>query len=248
MTGNDPGMKQFTRTQSAVGRLEKKESAPDMKGFTLLEILVAMVVFSVIMVTLFSSVNTFLHSADQVKTELSVESRFNAGLQALTADLEQTFVLQTPRYRRPGFNDDPDPYRFTGAQEHVDGTLFSRLAFASTHHLRPANDHRHGVARITYYVHPRGDDFNLHRSDTLFPFDTEVNPCTDPILVQHIQTFSITYTDRQGEAHDTWDSDRRAFEFGFPARVSLVIELSPEKSGRQIRTGIFLPVSRTVAP
>ncbi|MBG0778910.1 prepilin-type N-terminal cleavage/methylation domain-containing protein [Desulfotignum phosphitoxidans] len=221
-------------------------SDPDIKGFTLLEILVAMVIFSVTMMILFSSVKTFLHSADQVKSELSVDGRFSTGLQIMAADLEQIFILQPPRYRRPGFNDDPDLYRFTGTDELVDGTLFSRLMFASTHHLNLGQDTRRGVARITYYVHAQGDFFNLHRSDRLFPYETEINPCTDPILASHIHGFTLTFVDRQGEEYDTWDSDAESFEFTLPARVIISLQLAPEPSGRQIDTGIALPVSRRV--
>ena len=221
-------------------------SDSDINGFTLLEILVAMVIFSVTMMTLFSSVKTFLHSADQVKSELSVDGRFSTGLQIMAADLEQIFILQPPRYRKPGFNDDPDLYRFSGTDELVDGTLFSRLVFASTHHLNLGQDTRHGVARITYYVHPQGNSFNLHRSDLLFPYDTEVNPCTDPILARDIHSFTLTFIAHQGDEHDFWDSDAESFEFALPARVTIALQMAPEPSGRQIDTGMTLPVSRRV--
>lgn len=219
-----------------------------MKGFTLLEILVSMVIFSVTMMTLFSSARTFLHSADQVKIELSVNDHFASGLHIIGSDLAQVFVLQPPRYRKPFFGDDPDIYRFTATQESIDGIRFSRLEFASTHHLQIGHDSRYGVARITYYVHQKGEEFNLHRSDRLFPYDTEISPCTDPILIKHIQEFTLTFVDREEEEYDTWNSDDKAFEFTFPSRVAVAIKLATEPSRKHIMTSMALPVTRMVTP
>ena len=219
-----------------------------MQGFTLLEILVAMVIFSVTMMTLFSSVKIFLNSADQVKKELSLEDRYVSGLQVMRSDLAQVFVLQPPRYRQPVFGDEPDIYRFSASKESIDGTLFCRLEFASTRHLQLGHDSRYGVARITYYVHQKGEGFNLHRSDRLFPYDTDISPCTDPVLMNHIQEFTLTFVDRQGEEHDTWDSNDKSFEFTFPARIAIAVTLSGKSSGKHFKTSMSLPVTRTVIP
>jgi hypothetical protein len=96
-------------------------------------------------------------------------------------------------------------------------------------------------------VHPQGIFFNLHRSDRLFPYETEIDPCTDPILARHIHGFTLTFLDHQGEEHDSWDSDAESFDFALPARVTISLQMAPEPSGRQLNTGIALPVSRRVS-
>jgi len=220
---------------------------PRKNGFTLLEILVAMAIFSITLATLYATFRSFLTSADLVTHDIRRQEQFRLGLQAMRADLEQIFLPQPPRYNPPGFNEDPDIFRFVAEEISVGGSLFSHLQFASRNHLETGPGAIPGAAKIHYYVHRHGNRFDLHRSDKAFVSENEPNPCTDPVLVKDIHTFSLTFTDSRGIEHKTWDSDGEPFSYTVPTRVTIEIQIAGEDdAGHQIKTAFFLPVSRKV--
>jgi general secretion pathway protein J len=218
----------------------------DPRGFTLLEILVAMAVFTTILITLFTVFNTFLTSAQQVEQDIDLQERHQPGLMVMTADLEQVFILQPPRYRPPQFNDEPDPYRFEAKEINVDGRIFSHLGFATVNHLVSGENPVYGAARIEYYVYRHGDRFDLHRSDRRFPLDRDPDPCRDPVLVRNIQVFSLMFTNENGEDDREWDSDSKDFGYSLPLRVTITVETAHDEGKEIIGTSVSLPVSRQV--
>jgi prepilin-type N-terminal cleavage/methylation domain-containing protein len=220
---------------------------PRENGFTLLEILVAMVIFSITLTTLYATFRSFLTSADLVTRDIHEQEQFRMGIQAMRADLELIILPQPPRYHPPGFNEDPDIFRFAAEETSVSGSFFSQLQFVSLNHLETGPGAIPGAARIHYYVHRHGNRFDLHRSDRALFSEEEPNPCTNPVLVKNIHTFSLTFTDSRGTEHKTWDSDADTFEFTIPAQVIIDIQTTGEDdAGHQIRTAVFLPVSRKV--
>ncbi len=220
---------------------------PEKNGFTLLEILVAMVIFSITLTTLYATFRSFLTSADLVTHDIRRQEQFRLGLQAMRADLEMIILPRPPRYHPPGFNEDPDIFRFAAAETNVGGSFFSQLQFASLNHLETGPGAIPGAARIHYYVHRNGNRFDLHRSDRTFVSENGPDPCTDPVLVKDIHTFSLTFTDSRGTEHNTWDSDADTFEFTIPTQVIIAIQTAgQDDAGHKIRTAFFLPVSRKV--
>ena len=94
------------------------------------------------------------------------------------------------------------------------------------------------------YVHGNGNRYNLHRSDSTFLTDHEPDPCTDPILIRDIRSFSLTFTDRQGKEHATWDSESRLFEYTVPAWITIEIITAAEGDGVPVTTAVSIPVIR----
>jgi len=226
--------------------LSGKKIKTDFQGFTLIEILVAMVIFSITMITLFSAFNAFLSSGRLVKNEVIQNDRFRLGLKTIFSDLEQIFVLQPPRYIKPELNSEPDPYAFVGTQSDVGGGKFSQLSFTNLNHASLGTNPGNGVAKIVYYVTRRKDRFDLLRSDRLAPYPEELDPCSDPVLFKDITGFKLSYTDIFGDEHESWDSESKAFNFIFPVKVQIQIELGQNSGNRSIVTSIALPTNREV--
>lgn len=214
------------------------------RGFTLVEILIAMVIFAITMLTLFSAFSAFVSSSDFVTSEISRSKRFRFGLGVMNDDLKQVFLVQYPRYVRPEFDSDPDPYRFVGSLSDVDADRFSELTFTSTRHISFGPFGRSGVARITYYVHSHDGRTDLHRSDRLPPFGDEKNPCTDPVLFRDIIGFKLSYAGDDGEETDTWDSESEGRDYRFPVRVTIQVSARSGDSEFTQETAILLPVNR----
>lgn len=198
-------------------------------GFTLMEILIAMVIFSIVITTLFSSFKAFMISSESVQSNIHHSDIIGALSKRIQQDLEAVFILQPPRYREPAFDSDPDPFRFVGSTETIGQTSVSSFQFASFAHAETGKDTRKGVAQIAYYIRENKDhQLDLHRADRLPPFPedaSEIRSCTDPVICRDIRQFEVVYIDQEDEEYPDWDSESEAFEFRFPDTLEIKIAI-----------------------
>lgn len=192
------------------------------RGFTLLEIMVAIFIFAVVITTVFGSFRVVFSSADAVGSDVTRFETARTCLTRMSTDLTALHVTLYPRYRVPEFNDPPDPYRLVGDSTDVAGDTFGRLRFASQAHLRLNGDTRQGVCRIVYYVHQRGEkSLVLRRSDTLYPFPEFEESEDDPILCDQILALQFGYVGADGDAVETWDSESEDNEYTTPRSIEI---------------------------
>jgi prepilin-type N-terminal cleavage/methylation domain-containing protein len=219
---------------------------PGKYGFTLLEVLVAMTILSVTLLTLLSTFRTVSTSSERIKNEIRRQERIQQCLDVITADLEQIYLPRPPRYHPPDHNQPPDPYRFLGTEDGIDGVYFSHLQFSSLNHLDLGPGHLPGAGRIHYYVHRHENRFDLHRFDGTFLSDAAPDPCIDPVLIKDIDVFSVTFTDAEGTDQTAWDSESDRFDHTFPVRVTIALAPAENGTSETIRATVHIPVSRRV--
>ena len=214
------------------------------QGFTLVEVLVAMAVFSIILLTIFSAFRAFSTSVDQVRNQHRATDASHPGLHAMLSDFDQLFLVPYPRYNRPRNQEEADPFRLEGTKTQINGQTFSRLSFACVNPAPIGAIPKNGVARITYYVHRHGERLDLHRADRGWPFDSPISPCTDPVLVKGVASFSVTYFAEDNTEADTWNSDDKSSYYAFPRRMNITLDLENDTGNRTLRTAVVLPVHR----
>ncbi len=210
-------------------------------GFTLIEILIAITIFSIIMLTLFSSFRFFVTSASIIKKEVQQIEKTTLCFKQITTDLQMIFITQPPRYSKPVFDSEPDPYRFEGEE--------SEFSFASLCHVDYNNDLIEGVVRIVYYLRAgkNQNTFDLCRKQMLQPYSNIEKSCIDPVVTANVLSVEVSYLDHNGETHNSWNSDSSEVEYRFPVAINIMIEFfnnSQADTGRKVETSIFLPVSR----
>lgn len=194
------------------------------RGFTLLEILIAILIFAVVILTLFSSFKAFIISSEGVKKNVLQKEKINNVYKRISLDLESIFVLQPPRYKKPGFDAEPDLYGFVGNEETIGQNIASSMVFTSLAHAKFGGDKRSGIARIAYYIREdENDGLELCRADTLPPFTQEIKSGADPILCRNIQDFKAIYYDYNGDEYRYWDSESQEFHYTFPSKIDLKI-------------------------
>ena len=215
----------------------------DKKGFTLMEVMVTLVVFSIVMLTLFSSFQAFVSSGDSITRGIQDSERARTALERIREDLEQVHMVQPPRYRVPAFNAPPDPFRMAGSRTRVGGSVFSRLEFTTFSRVITGPEEARGISKIIYYVRQNPDKgFDLCRSDREPGTPGEEDPCRDPVLMEEIQAFDIEFTDNRKETGTDWDSDSADVEHAMP--VNLHIRLKTGDRAGVFETSVFLPVAR----
>lgn len=189
-----------------------------------MEILVSVLIFSIIALILFSSFKAFIISSESIKEDVTHSEKIKNVFKRINRDLESLVVLQPPRYKKPEFNSEPDPYRLIGEEVSVGQNMVSSMIFTSLAHAMLGTDNRAGVARIAYYLKENENNtYDLYRADSLPPFPEEVTSCSDPILCNDISGFEVVYTDFKGDEHRYWDSDAQEFKHTFPASIHLKI-------------------------
>ena len=212
------------------------------RGFTLLEILIALFIFTVVVTTIFGSYNFIFSSTDAFDSGISVYESARNCLNRMTFDLQAVYVTFPPAYTPPEPDASPDTYRFSGEMDTVGGTSFSRIRFTSLAHVAFEKKQQEGIAEIVYYVQP-GDNgtFILRRSDTLYPYKPFQEKGTDPVLCENLKSLKFTYYDAEGADADHWDSDSDDFKYATPRAVGIQLELGNGSFSQQFATLIALP-------
>lgn len=214
-------------------------------GFTLVEVLVSILIFSIIISVLFSSFKAFIISSENLRDEVRYSETIRNVLKRINMDLESLYVLQVPRYKKPEFNSDPGPYRMTGRELTMGQDIFSSLEFTSFAHTMTGLDQRPGIARIGYYVKENENNrYDLYRADLLPPFPEELESCSDPILCKDISGFEILYMDFNGDEYRSWDSEAKEFTYSFPKSIHLKIVLGSGESKQIFETSVGLVTGR----
>jgi len=215
------------------------------RGFTLIEILIAVLILGFLMTTLFTSFQSFIFSSTKVSQAIETQEQELALLGLLERDLFSLHITLSPRYQKPEAPESQDPFRFQGIEESVSGVLVSRLGFTSLNHLSLGKDHIPGVARIVYYAKPNKDNgIDLCRSDSLRPFEEPEESSCDPVLMRNISGFDVSYADEEGTEVTTWDSDSTAVRYGVPVSVKFKITINKGSDARILETEIALPLKR----
>ncbi|MEZ4550728.1 MAG: prepilin-type N-terminal cleavage/methylation domain-containing protein [Desulfobacterales bacterium] len=72
-----------------------------MAGFTLLEILIAVFIFSVVMSLIFSTFNAVISRTDAIKNGMDGHEMARTCMGPITADLSAIYIEQKPLYQPP---------------------------------------------------------------------------------------------------------------------------------------------------
>lgn len=246
-----------------MGKSASFKKRVDSSAFTLIEILVAVMIFGIIMLTIFSSFRSFMLSSQMIKSNIAASETIASFNNIMVRDFLYLRISLPPEYSKPisasSDDSDSDKFRFSGDETTEDGNIFSRVRFASLAHISFGGDikkdnkasKRVGAARVIYYVRPVNaltqdgeDGFELCRSDTLNSFDDTDGSDCDPVICRNITKFKVTYMDIKGDKHHEWDSESDRYNYSTPVSVAIEIEFRIMDSLHTFSTTIAMPLFR----
>ena len=215
-------------------------------GFTLLEVLAAMVIMGFVVTLVFGSFNIVFSGANDVNLGSDLLEMGNSALHRIKSDLEAIHVSLAPRYKPPGIDDDPEIYRIIGKEDYIGGNTFSGVRFTSLAHLPLDGDSRGGIAEIVYYGQETDTEAGtvLKRSDKLFPYPEFKEDPLDPTVCEKLRSFKLVYFDKEGNEHESWDSESDDFENSTPSAIGIQLTLGDDEIHFDFKTEINLPVKR----
>ena len=214
-------------------------------GFTLMEILLAFLILGIVITTILASFNAVFSTTDTLENSARYYDMAKSCLNRMTLDLGALYISQPPIYKKPEFDDPPDPYRIVGATSETGGTSFANLRFASNAHIPFNGSTKSGVAEIVYYVQGDSDGQRvLRRRDHLYPYPEFEENNGDPVLSEDVKSLAFKYFDDEGEEFEEWDSDSDEYDHATPAAISIRLEIGNESLSYMFETTVRLAVRR----
>ena len=214
-------------------------------GFTLVEILIAIFIFSIIVTTAFASYRSILSSVDMIHRDTAYLGMAKDCLNRMILDLQSVYITPSSEYKPPELDNPLDPYRLIGDTPFEGNEAFGRLRFTSLAHLPLEGQTSTGIAQIVYYVQLLDNgSYVLRRSDRLYPYLSFEPKGTDPILCRHIRSLSFRYFDSDDAVLDRWDSDDSEFGYATPRAIRIEIEFGKGSDSQYLETRVTLPAFR----
>jgi len=218
-------------------------------GFTLMEILVAMLIFTIILSTLYLSYTGTVRNMEEVESQSDIYGMARITLERMIDDLESAYVLPWSQNAKP-YEDDIQLAGFFGEDSEINGRSADTLQFPSRAHLVfNGEDGDNGATEITYYVTENDEEesLTLYRSDTPQFEEGPGEGAGGLVLCEDVYSINFTYHDENGEVYDNWDSTKEEFKGRLPVMVSielLFINRSDPESHLRFKTGVALPMAR----
>ncbi len=218
---------------------------PPDPGFTLMEILLAVLILGIVVTTILASFNAVFSTTDTLDLSARYFDMAKSCLNRMMLDLEALYVSRPPFYKKPEFDAPPDPYRLVGAITDIGGTGFANLRFTSRAHIPFEKHVQGGIAEIVYYVLVKTDGQRvLKRRDNLYPYPPFEENGSDPVLCNHVKSLAFKYYDAEGTVSEEWDSDSAGSGYATPTAVAIQLEIGTESESHLFETMVRIPVHR----
>ncbi len=198
--------------------------AKDMKGFTLLEVLVSMAILVIIMAALYSAYTTNVEAIQIARQNGEVHQMARIVLDRMTKDLQSALIqLSVPS--------DKIRLGLVGEDREVDGRRADRVDFTTVTHLPltekgPASD----LCEIGYLIEEDSEDkiFVLFRRDDPSVDEDFTKGGSLQEMARNVLEFNLTYQDSRGEDSDKWNTLEGMPASGLPVLIKVRLVLKDE--------------------
>lgn len=158
------------------------------KGFTLLELLVAMTIFSLVSITIFSSLTSMLATRDHLADDSRQLAELQTAFMIIGRDIEQSI----DRPIRIGYEETAAAMIWTESPD--------TLEFSRNGRRNPAGLKRSNLQRIAY----RFEDGRLYRDYWPVLDRPGDSPPLSRILLKNVEELDITFIGRNEQVYKSW--------------------------------------------
>lgn len=229
--------------------MRRRLTINNANGFTLMEILLAMLIFTIVVSMLYLSYTGTVRNIEEVESQSDVYGMARIALERMIDDLESAYVSPWSQNAKSQ-KVDILATGFIGEDSEVNGRSADTLRFQARAHMdfdTEVDDNR--ATEITYYVteNEEGGSFTLYRSDTPQFEERPAEGVWGLVLCDDVYSINFTYQDENGQVYDTWDSTKEELKGKLPVMVSielLFINRSDPESYLRFKTGVAIPMAR----
>ena len=220
-------------------------------GFTLAEILIAIFIFSIVLIIIYTSYTGTFRVVGETESQAEIYRMARIAMERMIEDLESTYVPKSEKNAQSK-KDPMQLVQFVGEDQEIKGRHADTLRFISRAFLNlSGNDDNTGKTEIGYYVKENegGKDFILYRSERpLFEGESLLKEESDGlVLCEGLVSVNFTYYEEKGEPLENWDSTSEEHKDMIPRMVSIFLEfVNPLNSETPLRfmTSVSLPIER----
>ncbi len=229
-------------------RMNKKKGK-NKSGFTLLEILIAVFILSIVVSTIYAAYSGTFSIVESTTREAEIYAMARIAMERIVEDLESLYSPYIPA----GETDEEKEqarsrYGLITTEGEVGDKTFDNLVFTSTAHLSFSVESKGDtITKIQYYI-KEGDNngvFALCRSDQPdSDGDLESEISQGPVLCEGLTNVEFMYHDAKETSYDHWDSRSEEFDYEVPAMVTVRLSFlnsSAPEAPYLFTTGVAIP-------
>jgi prepilin-type N-terminal cleavage/methylation domain-containing protein len=218
------------------------------KGFTLMEVLIAIFILVTVLSTIYASYTGTLRIVEETQSQAEIYQVARIALERITEDLESLYISTKTRDALSGpagLEDDEELVGFEGEANEIAGERADSMRFFSRAHLVfGEQDLPCGTAEIGYYVEEddTAESLVLYRTDRLKVEEALEERAGGLPLCEGLASVGFTYFDADGEEYEDWEEPEK----GAPRIVSISLEFvnpSDEENPLKFVTSVALPLS-----
>lgn len=236
-----------------------KHPARARGGFTLIEIMVALVITALVLGMVYSSFQAVMDTRERVSASTDANMTARLVLSRLSREIESAYIVQRPQ-------DAPPESRYTvfeGSDDSIDGHSAGHISFTSFAHTKRAVDaHESDQALISYECEMLPTDDGTDQQLDLIrrewrrvapPGETQVYEPVPVPLAEGIEGFKVRFQEPEsGEWVDAWDSkDIRTLDV-LPEAVEITLSLDDGRGNVRdyttVATPMISPLTREATP
>jgi len=220
------------------------QSACNNKGFTLLEILLAFFIFSLIIGIIYSSYSGSFTTVNKTESRMEMYHKAAIAMDRISEDLQGAYIsLQSPT---DSTTESSGTTRFIGENNEIGGSEADTISFFSRIPPLFENDVKSTTGQVISYEVKEGEF-----EDELILLRSEHGEFIEPAdereglpLCDGLQAVKFTFIDAEGEEHKDWDSDSEDFAGSLPSMVTVTLVFlnrdNPD-APQVFETGVALP-------
>lgn len=201
-----------------------RASACNNRGFSLLEIIVAVLILSFISATIWVSLSSSLDVQEKTRSDDERIHEITVALDRIARDLSMAYLSRNQS------SDKRTQTVFVGRKDHVDFTTFS--------HLKIVYDARESdQAEVGYFTQNRDGQTVLYRREDTVIDDRPDEGGTRLILADDIEALTLRYFDaRTNNWYDDWDSQSIAQFYRMPSQIEVNISYRNNRDNIEVMT------------
>ena len=215
------------------------------QGFTLVEVLLAFFIFSILFITIYTSYSGTFKTINLTENRMDLYRKAAIILDRISEDLQSGYISVLPQ---GSFGQPAEYTRFHGVDNNLNGNDADTLDFFSRVSPLFGKDSEATSGQLISYSIIQGeeeDELVLLRSDNP-EFVDKAEEKGGLILADGLQSVNFVYYDDDGNTHEQWDSDSEEFKGRLPRRVVIELEFlnyeNPEAPLR-VMTSVAMPVN-----
>ena len=212
---------------------------PRDRGFTLIEILIAIFILGLVLATVYASYSGILKTSHQMEEEGNIYKMARTSMDRMIKDLSS---LQSSS----------GSFDFHAGEKTLSNREFYSLSFWSASHLAFGENEGTGrPAAISYYVQEDegGNSFSLWRSDVSGAKPSPGKSISSGFLIcKNIDSWNLRFYDSTGNELESWDSlslTEQKDKAPVAVKIELaLVNLNDKEKPYKFMTKVFLPVKK----